>query len=536
MIKVKTHRKVRNRTLAMVSGGVAAALAVGGVIVLSPGADASQSASGAGARQQEFAAAADEFQVPLSILLGVSYQESQWDTHGGQYSTDGGYGLMNLTDVTASMVAGGSAGAAGRQDLDSLASDPALHTLNSAAKLIGASESQVQQDETQNVRAGAALLASYEKGVTGGSTPTDPGQWYAAVAKYSQSTQSAVATSFADSVFGSIRGGTARTTTDGQKLTLAADSAVSPRTSQLAELRLTKPADSDSQTECPPTLDCQFAAAAVNNYQVADRPADGLPIQYIVIHDTESSYDAAISSFQSPSSGDAANYVIRSSDGAITQSVPNEDVAFHAGNFWFNMHAIGIEHEGFAAEGATWYTQAQYRTTADLVRWLAAEYDIPLDREHIIGHDNVPGPQDGYVAGMHWDPGPYWDWNAFMQLLKPGTGTQPHGVGPVGSAVTIDPDFAQNQQTVSVCPSDDPTGATKTCTDQTQASSILFVRPSPSSSAPLFADPYLRAGATEGTDEISDWSSTISSGQQYVVADRSGDWTAICFSGQAESK
>jgi hypothetical protein len=133
---------------------------------------------------------------------------------------------------------------------------------------------------------------------------------------------------------------------------------------------------------------------------------------------------------------------------------------------------------------------------------------------------------------MHWDPGPYWDWNKFMALLKPSTAAQPHGVGPVGSAVTIDPNFAGNQQTVNVCPSDDGSGATTACTDQTEASSILFLHSSPSTSAPLLADPYLRAGATAGTDEISDWSSTVSSGQQYVVADTSGDWTAIWFSGQ----
>jgi len=127
MIQVKSHRKVRNRTLAMISGGVAAALAVGGVILLSPGAGATQPAAGAGTRQQEFTAAAEEFHVPVSVLLGVSYEESQWDTHGGQYSTDGGYGLMNLTDVTSTMAAGGGEGAAGRQDLAALFDDYASY-------------------------------------------------------------------------------------------------------------------------------------------------------------------------------------------------------------------------------------------------------------------------------------------------------------------------------------------------------------------------------------------------------------------------
>jgi N-acetyl-anhydromuramyl-L-alanine amidase AmpD len=532
VVRKTSHRRVRGRTAAIVAGSTAAALAVAGGLFISSGAQADQTTSSAGTRQADFASAAKEFHVPLGVLLGVSYEESQWEAHKGQYNTDGGYGPMGLTDVTSKMVAGGSAGAAGRGDLDAMASDPARHTLDSAAKLTGAPTGELKDDDRQNIRAGAALLASYEKKVTGGSTPADPGAWYGAVAKYSQSTQSAPATAFADSVYKTIRGGATGTTADGQRVKLAADSGVTPETTQVSALKLKgSPAASDPQAECPASLNCQFLPANTANYQLANRPADGVGVQYIVIHDTETSYDAAIALFQSPTSGDAANYVIRSSDGAITQLVPNQDVAFHAGNFWFNMHSIGIEHEGFAAQGATWYTEAQYRTTAALVRSLAAKYGIPLDREHIIGHDNVPGPGDSFVQGMHWDPGPAWNWTKFMRMLNAPVDNGPHGVGPVGSAVTITPDFATNKPTVSICPSDDATGSTTACTDANQASDALQVHTSPSDDAPLVGDPYLHTDSV-GTNEISDWGSTVSAGQQYVVADKSGDWTAIWYGGQ----
>ena len=81
------------------------------------------------------------------------------------------------------------------------------------------------------------------------------------------------------------------------------------------------------------------------------------------------------------------------------------------------MHSIGVEHEGFAAQGATWYTESLYESSAALVRHLAHEYGVPLDRAHIIGHDQVPGITPANVAGMHWDPGPYWDWQHYMTLL-----------------------------------------------------------------------------------------------------------------------
>ncbi|WP_279580467.1 hypothetical protein [Fodinicola feengrottensis] len=53
----------------------------------------------AGDRQQAFAAAAQHYGVPETVLLGVSYLESRWDDHAGSPSSSGGYGPMNLTDA-----------------------------------------------------------------------------------------------------------------------------------------------------------------------------------------------------------------------------------------------------------------------------------------------------------------------------------------------------------------------------------------------------------------------------------------------------
>ncbi|MEU6194957.1 N-acetylmuramoyl-L-alanine amidase [Streptomyces sp. NPDC047061] len=474
--------------------------------------------------QQEFTAAADAYHVPRQVLLAVAYQESAWDTHAGEYSTDGGYGPMHLTDVTPAMMAGGDAGAAGRADLAKLAADPALHTLQAAAKLTGLSAEELREDPSANIRGGAALLASYQKDVIG-SVSADPGNWYAAVARYSQSDERQGAAAFAGRVFATIEKGVGRTTAEGEHVRLAADSDVEPETGQLKVLDL-KSADT-TDTECPATVACTFVPAAPSNGQVSNRPANGIRIDSIVIHDTETSYDAAVNLFTQPG-GSAAHYVMRSSDGAVTQMVPTKDLAFHAGNYSTNMHSIGIEHEGYAAHGATWYTEAQYEATAELVEYLADRFGIPLDREHIVGHDNVAGPKSSLVSGMHWDPGPSWDWNRLMSLLGVHTGR--HGVGPVGSVVTIAPRFDDNLQTVQICPSDDPTGATTACTETQQPSNFVYLRTGPSDTAPLFGDQALHPGAA-GTDRINDWGSTAAAGQQFVVAGQDGDWTAIWYGG-----
>ena len=76
-----------------------------------------------------------------------------------------------------------------------------------------------------------------------------------------------------------------------------------------------------------------------------------------------------------------------------------------------NDSAIGIEHEGFGADYQTWYTDAMYEESAKLSAWLANQYLIPIDREHIIGHD-----ESGCTT--HRDPGPGWDWPKYMGLIE----------------------------------------------------------------------------------------------------------------------
>ncbi|KOT84738.1 amidase [Streptomyces rimosus subsp. pseudoverticillatus] len=479
--------------------------------------------------QRAFAAAADEFHVPLPVLMGVAYEESRWEGHNGDYNTEGGYGVMNLTDVTASMIEEkGDAGAAGQpHPADNTAAGAASHTLTAAAGLTGAAPDQLRAQDRQNIRGGAALLASYQKEMTG-RVSADIADWYAAVVKYSQYSDETAAKRFADRVFSVISSGTGLRTAAGQELRLTAQPAVRPKAAQLGKLGLKKTAE--MEPECPSAMKCTFVPvdSKAGNRQVTNGPEGRGGVRYLVIHDTEASYEGTIKQFKAPDATTAAHYVIQSSTGAVTQMVPTKDVSFHAGNYWFNMHSVGIEHEGFAAEGAKWYTEKQYRATSDLVTYLARKYQVPLDRRHIIGHGNVPGPSSNLVKDMHWDPGPYWDWNRFMEMVGAKSGNGERRTPRVGSAITISPRFSDNKQTVQVCTK--PSGEAKPCTTRTGPSNFLYVRTAPKEDAPLFGDPALH-GDSAGTDHINDWGSTVEAGQQFVVADVQGDWTAIWFSG-----
>ncbi|WP_283679235.1 N-acetylmuramoyl-L-alanine amidase [Lentilactobacillus sp. Marseille-Q4993] len=461
----------------------------------------------AGDLQSAFDQAANEYHVPKSILMAVSYNETLWNNHGFEPSVGGGYGVMHLTDVENSTVS-------------------ALTTAQTAAKLSNQSLEKVKSDDAANIKAGAALLANYQKSL-GFDINGGPDQWYGAVAKYSQDTESNSAKLFADSVFATIRNGASQTFRDGSKVTLVANG-FEPETSQLAALKLSKTNNLDDNY--PTNLNVQYIPAAhdafddkgdYGNYDRSDRPRNGLDIRYIVIHNTETSFDDAIKLFQGQSYA-AANFMVRSNDGQIAEFIRPNNVAWHAGNWYVNSHSVGIEHEGYAVHGGKWFTEPMYRQSAKLVKVLASRYNIPLDRQHIFGHDNVPGLEAKDQAGMHWDPGTYWDWNHYFKLLGVDF-SKPSKVHT--NVITITPNKATNLQSKT----EKLTSGKETLTKA--GANFVYLRDKPTIDGKLITDNNFKQGKS-GTTDVSDWSDKAVYGQQFVKVDQKGDWTAINYDGK----
>ncbi|MGW2463219.1 N-acetylmuramoyl-L-alanine amidase [Streptomyces sp. NPDC001356] len=152
----------------------------------------------------------------------------------------------------------------------------------------------------------------------------------------------------------------------------------------------------------------RWVGASAANYRVADRPSD-YRVDRVVIHVTQGGYASAVKVFRDPGHGAAAHYIVRK-DGRVTQLVRELDVAFHAGNREYNERSVGIEHEGFV-EDASSFTAAMYASSARLTAAICARYGMPVDREHVIGHVEVPGTD-------HTDPGRFWDWDRYMRLVR----------------------------------------------------------------------------------------------------------------------
>lgn len=475
--------------------------------------------------EQAFARSAQSSGVPVSVLKALSYLESRWDDHAGAASADGGYGPMNLTDLAV------ADNTTGKGD-GTVRTAESTRTAALGARLTGQSLAAVKNNPNANVCAGAAVLASYRSG----SAPrTDVNTWTSAVSRFGAAGSGQSSQEFAAQVFTVLRSGAARVTTNGQRVTMAAQPSA----------RVPAAASAKTPTDCPQTLNCEWIAApylksdpslpdntgSYGNHDLGDRVETGPELDYIVIHDTEGSYDGSVGLVQDPTYL-AWNYTIRSNDGHVAQHLNPKDVGWHAGNWYINMHSIGIEHEGKAGN-AGWYTEAMYTNSAKLVKYLANEHDIPLDPAHIIGHDQVPGTVKGATQSVHWDPGPYWDWEHYFDLLgaplggKKATTT---GAVAVGDVVTVLPGYAGNTHLLTRCEQESPGSGACQAAAPTNFS-LLYQQPSLTS--PLAKDVAVHpSGDAAGTDNVRDVTARAQAGNKLVVAALQGDWVKVSWAGE----
>jgi N-acetyl-anhydromuramyl-L-alanine amidase AmpD len=180
------------------------------------------------------------------------------------------------------------------------------------------------------------------------------------------------------------------------------------------------------------------------SYTKASRTPRGHQITTIVIHATDGgTLDGNVWWLSGGHSHASAHYVI-SRTGSIVQLVHLSDIAWHAGNWKVNCHSIGIEHVGDTYDPAG-FTDDEYRSSARLVAWLVRRYGIPVDRQHIIGHSQVPDPNHpGLYGGAdhHTDPGPFWRWGYYLNLVR-------HYAFPERYAVHVDTTSIDEGQTLS---------------------------------------------------------------------------------------
>ena len=325
----------------------------------------------------EFGAAAKRYRVPKELLLAVGYVNTMWEMpppDASPYEPDdlhgrGAYGVMQLVRR------------------------PSKDTLGRAASLTGLATEKLRANRAANVRGGAAVLAD----MAGDDRPSGLNGWYDVVAEYGSGGL------YANEVYGTLESGASATISTGERLELAPQPGAEPRT----PLRAQAAADYPGAT---------WYGNNGRNYTNRERGAAA--ISMIVVHVAQGTYSGTLGWFRNPdNTGSSAHYTV-SKYGAVGQSVRDEDIAWHAGWWDTNRRSIGVEHAGYIGN-PSWFTKEMYHASARLSAWLSRRYGIPLDREHIIGHHQVPGcPGAGGGVSCHTDPGRYWDWGRYMRLVK----------------------------------------------------------------------------------------------------------------------
>lgn len=175
----------------------------------------------------------------------------------------------------------------------------------------------------------------------------------------------------------------------------------------------------------------------------------GTPVSAITIHTVQGTYAGAISWAQNCSANVSYHYVVRSSDGQVTQMLYEADKGWHVGSA--NPYTIGYEHEGYVSD-PSWYTTAMYNSSAAITRDVVNSgyginplrlYNGPASSGlntlgsciRIKGHQHYP-------SQSHTDPGINWDWERYYKLVNDNpaivtqttaTGTLYDSGGPTGN-------------------------------------------------------------------------------------------------------
>ncbi len=126
---------------------------------------------------------------------------------------------------------------------------------------------------------------------------------------------------------------------------------------------------------------------------------DGNPIKYISVHIMAGTLSGTDAWFANPQSQASSNYGV-GFGGEIHQYVDDSKMAFANGgvknptakivkenlNVNQNRICLSIESEGYDLAKAP---DTQINALVELIKALATKYNLPIDREHIIGHREI---------------------------------------------------------------------------------------------------------------------------------------------------
>ena len=334
--------------------------------------------------------AASEFGVPLAILRSYGQLQSNW----AQVSESmyGSWGIMGLIENNA------------------------VNQISEAAQLLNTSTDNIKTDAKTNIRAAAALLAQYQ---TKYGKALDPEDWFESTCDLTGFTDKAMQISFAKRVFETIEIGSKTISIWGEIILLHPNEKIS-----VPQNTVDKLLKSNLQQLGNGTPDYPAAIYNLTACNFGSRPV-GAPINFYFVHYIATgTYEGAISWFKNCTSGVSAHYVVRNSDGQITQVVDEANRAFSQGVQLYNDQGIGVEHEVLATNLSMWDNTSMLQAAGRLASDVCNRQSIPKQRRGNNGDRGIYGHSDVRATDCPNMTQPRWD--AFMAQVQgalPAVGT-----------------------------------------------------------------------------------------------------------------
>jgi MYXO-CTERM domain-containing protein len=306
-----------------------------------------------------------------------------------------------------------------------------FNSLARGAELMGVDEGALVRDLRAGTEAGARVLADLaaQRGIQRGSLAA----WAPVVEELSGLSSERDRAEYRAKVFAVLYKGGSLPARGGETLVIAPHDEV--------PFDLTVPPVEFAPQDTPEYAGAKWFPTPQDNKWTPGR--GGNPVTMIAVHDTEGGWAASVATLQNDG-GKSVHYIIDADGSQVGQFVHESDTAWHAGNWYYNQHMVGIEHVGYAADD---YDPAIYAASAKLVRDIAKRQKLgpnkdgsDLDRKVMVGHQEVP---DGNVipensppcadspgsctksdkyggANNHRDPGVNWEWCQYMEMIGNG--------------------------------------------------------------------------------------------------------------------
>ena len=329
----------------------------------------------------DFAAAAQEFDVSAALLVAIAYTETRFQMVEGHEEFGGqpaAWGVMALRG----------------------------ERLIRGARLAGVSLDQARSDVRSNVRAAAALIDALAD--ESAIDRSEPAQWKTVIERFSGIELQIGREAYFRDV---ARALPAAGAIGGRPMVLPPEC----------------PAPGGPITPPPVVAAPDYTAAlwrASPNFNTRQAGEGGVP-QMVIIHTCEGAYSGCWSWLINPVSQVSAHYVVNEDGSEISQLVAEPQRAWHIGATYdcalnrrrkcsltgvqSNHFTIGVEHGGFASQSS--FPEGQLNASARLVCDITRDNNIPRDWQHIVAHGQLQ-PQN------RTDPGPNWPWISYLHRIQ----------------------------------------------------------------------------------------------------------------------